>query len=149
MWPMRPQQAEIDFAAGLPQAEAPAPVGSEAASDQALTSLVRAGRRPGDVRGRRRLAVDKLAGNVPLGADAPNKTARKIIGGGGVLLDVLRSAFLALLSAPMGATLLYLGVGNELNAWMAGLGALLLVLGVYSGRQLVLSVRRFRAILRA
>ena len=79
--PTRPQQPELDLAAGLPEAEASALAGSEA--------------------------------------------------------------------APMGATLLYLAIGNELNAWMAGLGALLLVLGVYSSRQLVRSVRRFRAIVRA
>lgn len=149
LWPRAPQLPEIDFAAGLPQADAAAPAGSETAANQALTSLVRAGRRPGDLRGRLSLAFDKRAGNVPLGVDAPNKTLRKFIGGGGVLLDALRNAVLFVLCTPMGATLVYLGVRGDPNVWMAGLGTLLLIVGIVCGRLLFRAVRRLRAVLRA
>jgi len=149
LWPARPQQPEIDLAAALPQAEASAPAGSAAARDQALTTLIREGRRPGDVRGRLRLAFDKLVGDVPLGADAPNKTARKIIGSGAALLATLRHAFFALLSAPMGVMLLYVGLHGSFNLLNAGLGAVLLAVGVYCGWLFVRAWRRLRAILRA
>ena len=37
---------------------------------------IREGRRPKDLKGRMRLAVDKLSGAAPRGVDAPNKTVR-------------------------------------------------------------------------
>jgi hypothetical protein len=55
-----------------------------------VTRLIREGRRPEDLKGRMRLAADKLSGPAPLGVDAPNTTVRKVLGGAGSRLLVLK-----------------------------------------------------------
>ena len=149
LWPTRPQSPEVELAAQLPEAAEPAPVGSAAARDQALTTLIREGRRPTDVASRMKLAFDKLAGDAPLGIDAPNKTVRKWIGGSGALLGVVRYAFLGMMLSLAGAAMVWFGLRVGFNGQMAGIGALLLAGGLWCDWQFVRSLRELRAILRA
>lgn len=90
LWPPAPSQAEIDFAATVPEASAPAEPGSAQAQDDELTRMLREGvQSDGTMRGNALLAFDKAAGAVPAGADAPTRTLRKLISGSHELLGVV------------------------------------------------------------
>ena len=77
-------------------------------------------------------AFDKLSGNAPLGVDAPNKTLRKLIGGGGVPARRPEQCISRLAVRTDGTTLICLGLRQNLNVWMAGLGLMLLAVGIFS-----------------
>ncbi len=110
-----------------------------------ITRLMQEGRRPDDAEGRAGLLRDKVAGKVPLGVDAPNKTARKVIGGGGHLLVVLRYGLFGLLAVVFGALFIWAGTNERFDGKTTGIGVAVLLVGVF------LLTRAFRAwqILRA
>jgi hypothetical protein len=99
-----------------------------------ITCLIQDGRRPEHLKGRTQLATDKLRGNVPLGVDAPNKTVRKIIGGGGSLLVILKYGFLGLLGVILGPLFLWVGFRGRFDIKVVGIAAL--VLGIFALRRL-------------
>jgi hypothetical protein len=97
-----------------------------------VTRLIQEGRRPEDFKGRAQLAADKLLGNVPLGVDAPNKTARKIIGGGGSLFIVIKYGFFGLLAVILGALFLWAGSNDQFDIKVVGIGVAALLLGIFA-----------------
>ena len=114
-----------------------------------VTRMVREGVKPETVRDRLNLAGDKLVGNVPLGVDAQNKTARKVIGGGGELLAAIKFGVFGGLLALLGALFMLVGFSGEV-AWQAvGLGLVMLALGLWSLRAGYHAWRNFRAISKA
>jgi hypothetical protein len=114
-----------------------------------VTRLIQEGRRPQDFKGRARLAADKFLGNVPLGVDAPNKTARKIIGGGGSLFIVIKYGFFGLLAVLLGALFLWAGCNAPFDIKVVGIGAALLVLGILGLRRAWRAWQVLQAISRA
>lgn len=148
LWPTRPTPAEIAFAASLPEAKTPEP-GSPEAADADLTSMVRAGVVNARPRGRLALALKQLSGEVPLGVGAPTRGLRKTIGGGGELLVVLRDGFFGLVLALLGAVFLWATWRVPVYWTGIGLGAAMLLAGVWLLRSAWRAQRRFRAILRA
>jgi hypothetical protein len=114
-----------------------------------ITRLVRDGVRPEGLKGRLDLAVDKALGNVPLGVDAPNKTVRKMIGGGWELLHVLKFGFFGGLSSLFGIAFLYVGLAGKSGFVVPAVGAVLLVLGIWCLRAAREAYRSLRAISKA
>ena len=114
-----------------------------------LTRAVREGVRPEGKKERLKLAADKLAGNVPMGIDAPNKTLRKTIGGAGELLHLLKYGFMGLILFLAGAAFLYVGVSGELNLTTLTLGVALLLLGIWGLRSAYRAGRNLRSISKA
>jgi hypothetical protein len=148
-WPVRPSATEIAFAATRPEAALPPKPGTVAAEEQDLTQRVRHGVFADSVSGGLRLAAGKLAGNVPLGSDAPTKPLRKLIGGGGELLELLRYAALGLILALFGAMMLWVGLSDGPDWKMLGIGAALLGISVWPLRGARAALRNLRAIARA
>jgi hypothetical protein len=97
-----------------------------------VTRLIQEGRRPEDFKGRAQLAADKLLGNAPLGVDAPNKTARKIIGGGGSLFIVIKYGFFGLLAVILGALFIWAGSNDQFDIKVVGIGVAALLLGIFA-----------------
>lgn len=148
LWPTRPTPAEIAFAASLPEARTPQP-GTPEDADADLTALVRTGVVGNHPRGRFALALKQLSGEVPLGVDAPTRGLRKTIGGGGELLVVLRDGFFGLVLALLGPLFIWASWRAPVY-WMGiGLGAALLLAGLWLLRAAWRAQRRLRAILRA
>ena len=114
-----------------------------------ITRLVRDGVRPEDLKGRLNLTVDKALGNVPLGVDAPNKTVRKLIGGGWELLHVLKFGFFGVLSSLLGIAFLYVGLAGKSGFVVPAVGAVLLILGIWCLRAAREAYRALRAISKA
>jgi hypothetical protein len=114
-----------------------------------VTRLVQEGRRPEDIKGRAQLAVDKLRGNVPLGVDAPNKTARKVIGGGGSLFVVLKYGFFGTLAVILGGLFVWAGWSDRFNLKTVGIGVAGLLLGGYALVRAYRALQVFKAISRA
>jgi len=114
-----------------------------------VTRLIQEGRRPQDFKGRTRLAADKLLGNVPLGVDAPNKTARKVIGGGGSLFIVFNYGFFGLLAVLLGALFVWAGCNAQFDIKVVGIGVALLVLGIFGMRRAWRAWQVLQAIARA
>jgi hypothetical protein len=148
-WPVRPSTTEIDFAAMRPEAALPHAPGTAAAREYAFQERVRQGVFADSMRDGLRLAAGKLAGNVPLGINAPTKGLRKLIGGGGELLELLRYAGLSLILGLFGAMLLWLGFADEPNWKMLGIGAALLGVSFWPARGARAALRNLRAIARA
>jgi hypothetical protein len=119
------------------------------AKEEELARLVREGVHPEGVKDRMKLAVDKLAGNVPLGVDAKNKTARKVIGAGGELLGVFKFGFLGGVLTLLGGLFVYAGLGSALEWKTLGIGVLVLAIGLWALRAAYTAWRNFRAISRA
>jgi hypothetical protein len=113
-----------------------------------LALTIRHGVAPTTVRAGLPLAADKFTGRVPLGADAPTKTLRKVLGGGGELLELLRSLMFGLLALIIGAALIWVGcqlptsTDNQLTSenWCAPW--LLPKLGPFCPKQLQLGLLR-------
>jgi hypothetical protein len=114
-----------------------------------VTRLIQEGRRPQDFKGRARLAADKLLGNVPLGVDAPNKTARKVIGGGGSLFIVIKYGFFGLLGVMLGALFIWAGCNSHFDIKVVGIGVALLLLGIFALRRAWRAGQVLKAISRA
>jgi hypothetical protein len=148
-WPVRPAATEIAFAAARPEAALPPEPGTAAAEEYALTQRVRQGVFADSMSDGLRLAAGKLAGNVPLGINAPTKPLRKWIGGGGELLELLRFAVLGLFLALFGALMLWAGFSDGPNWKMLGIGAGLLGISVWPLRGARAALRNLRAIARA
>jgi hypothetical protein len=147
-WPSQPSQKEIDFAATRPEMSLPEP-GTAAAEDDALTRTVRRGVVVDSMEDGLRLAANKLAGNVPLGVDAPTKGLRKIIGGGGALLEVIRCAGLGLFFLFFGILFLWAGLRDQTNWKTLGFGAAFVGGSVWLLRDARRALRKWRAIARA
>ena len=96
-----------------------------------------------------KLAGDKFMGNVPMGVDASSKPARKIIGSAAELLSVLKFGLLGGMSALFGVAFLYVGFIGSFDLKAAGVGAVMLVIGVVALRACSRAWRNFRAISRA
>jgi hypothetical protein len=148
-WPVRPSAMEIAFAGTRPEAALDVKPGTAAAEQETLTQRVRHGVFADSVSGGLRLAAGKLAGNVPLGINAPTKPLRKLIGGGSELLELLRYAALGLILALIGALLLWVSLSGEPDWKMLGIGAALLGISVWPLRGARTALRNLRAITRA
>jgi hypothetical protein len=114
-----------------------------------ITRLIQEGRRPEDLKGRARLAADKMMGNVPLGVDAPNKTARKVIGGAGSLFTVIKYGFFGLLAVILGALFIWAGCNGQFDMKVTGIGLAVLLLGVFGVWRALRAWRVLKAISRA
>lgn len=104
---------------------------SSSHSDE-VTRLIQEGRRPEDFKGRAQLAADKLRGKVPLGVDAPNKTSRKVIGGAGSLLRVLRHGFIGLLCVFLGSLFVWAGSNGQKDLKVIGTGIVVVAVGIFA-----------------
>jgi hypothetical protein len=93
-----------------------------------VTRLIREGRKADDLQEGVGLAVDKLTRAVPLGVGAPNKTARKVIGGAASLLHVLRSALGAVLALLLAAGFFWVAFTAHFDLKMFSFGAIALVI---------------------
>jgi hypothetical protein len=100
--------------------------------DDEVRRFIQEGRRPEDFKGRAQLVADKLLGNVPLGVDAPNKTARKVIGGGGSLFIVIKYGFFGLLAVILGALFIWAGCNGQFDIKVVGIGVAALLLGIFA-----------------
>lgn len=140
---------ELAFAAAVPQADTAADPATPEGEAQALTEAVRHGVSTDSAAAGLRLAAVKLAGNVPLGVDAPTRGLRRLIGGGGELLNVVRSAFVGLAAAVLGAGFVWAGALAGPDWRLLGLGALLIAASGWLLRGALRALRKLRAILRA
>jgi hypothetical protein len=114
-----------------------------------VTRAVREGIRPDTVKGRMELFGDKLTGKVPLGVDAKDKTTRKVIGGGGKLLTVVRFGLFGVISTVFGGLFLWAGLNSGFDAKVAGTGVVVLALGLFCLLRAYRAWGMFRAITRA
>jgi hypothetical protein len=114
-----------------------------------VARFVRDGVKPEDVKERLQLAADKLAGNVPLGADASSKSLRKGIAGSAELLAIIGHGLFGLLLVVLGALFLSVGLQAHFNLDIFSIGALLLILGMWSLRAARRAARNLRAISKA
>ncbi|WP_291987643.1 hypothetical protein [Luteitalea sp.] len=148
LWPARTAPAEVALAASLPEAVLPAP-GTPAADEADVTAMVRSGVVRDDPRGRLSLALQQLSGEVPLGVDAPTRRLRKVIGGGGELLAVVRAGLFGFVLIVLGSGFIWASLQSPVS-WMGlGLGAVMLGAGVWLLRAAWRAQRRLRAIMRA
>jgi hypothetical protein len=148
LWPTRPTPAELAFAASLPEAARHEP-GSPQADAADYAAMVRRGIVRDDPLGRLSLAAKQLAGEVPLGVDAPTRGLRKAIGGGGELLAVLRDGFIGMIFTVLGPAFIWASWHDPIYWTGVGIGAALLAAGLWLLRMAWRSQRRLRAILRA
>lgn len=93
--------------------------------------LIREVRRPRDVKGRLRLAVDKLRGDGPFDVDAPSQSARQVIGGAAVLLLVLRYSFMGFTAVVFGSLFIWAGCYGQLELKVVAIGVALLAIGAF------------------
>jgi hypothetical protein len=114
-----------------------------------ITRLIQEGRRPEDLKGRARLAADKLVGNAPLGVDAPNKTARKVIGGAGSLFTVIKYGLFGLLAVIFGVLFIWAGCNGNFDVKVVGIGLAVLLLGVFGVWRALRAWRILKVIARA
>ena len=96
-----------------------------------------------------KLGLAKLSGDVPMGVDAPTKGLRKTIGGGWELLHLLKYGFLSAFLLLAGGLFLWAGTHEKIDLKLLGVAAILLVLGLISGRWAVRAGRNLRAITKA
>jgi hypothetical protein len=101
------------------------------------------------VRGGLALAAGKLSGRIPMGADAPTKTLRKVIGGGGELLEVLRSGFFGILGLVLGPLFLWAGFSGAIQWSLIGLGFGCLIVAAVLLRSAARAFRNLLTIRRA
>jgi hypothetical protein len=111
-----------------------------------MTDAVREGITPRSGLGGLRLGVEKLAGAVPMGIDAPSKGMRKAIGGGWELLSVLRYGFLALVLLIIGVACCYLGARGPFEIEVLALGVGSLALAALFARWTLKAARNLRSI---
>ena len=114
-----------------------------------VTRLIQEGRRPEDLKGRAQLAADKLRGKVPLGADAPNQTTRKVIGGAGSLLKVLRYGFIGLLCVCFGLLFVWAGSNGQKDLKVIGTGVVVVAFGIFALNRAWVAWKILKAISRA
>jgi hypothetical protein len=114
-----------------------------------VTRLIREGRRPEDLKGRMRLAVDKLSGAAPLGVDAPNKTVRKVLGGAGSVLVVLRFGIAGVLALVFAGLFTWGAFIGRFDVKMLGYGAVALVVAALCLRKAWRACGTVKAIARA
>jgi hypothetical protein len=123
--------------------------GTTVMEQEEFTRMVREGVGPEGVKDRMKLFGDKLAGNAPLGVDAPNKTARKVIGAGGQLFAVLKYGFLGGMLALCGALFVYAGFQGEFQIKVVAIGGAMLGAGLWALRTAHRAWQKFRAVSRA
>jgi hypothetical protein len=123
--------------------------GRNAQEHEEITRMVREGVRPEGVKDRMKLFGDKLAGNAPLGVDAPNKTARKVIGAGGKLFAVLKYGFLGGMFSLCGTLFVYAGFHGEFQIKVVAIGGAMLGVGLWALRTAQRAWQQFRAVSRA
>jgi hypothetical protein len=118
-------------------------------AEHELTRRIREGVRPAGFRERLALAFDKWTGAMPLGVDAPNRTARKWIAGSAELLELLRAGMLGALASALGVLLLALTMIGDRDLFLLGVGGGLLAVGVWCLRLARRAYRNLRAITQA
>jgi len=118
------------------------------AEEDALTRLVREGVRPEGPGERVDLSLRKLAGELPLGVDAPSKALRKTIGGGGELLALVKFGFLGVFLSGVGLLFVALGAIGGFEWTLVGVGAVSSAVGAASLRSAYQALRNLRAISR-
>jgi len=111
-----------------------------------IARLVRDGVKPENAKDNLQLMADKLAGNVPLGVDASSKGLRKGIAGSAELLSLIKFGVFGLLLVVFGAMFLFVGLHGQFNVDLFSIGALLLILGIWSLREARKAGRNLRAI---
>ena len=99
--------------------------------------------------GRAQLAADKLRAKVPLGVDAPNKTTRKVIGGAGSLLKVLRYGFIGLLCVFLGSLFVWAGSNGQKDLKVIGTGVVVVAFGIFALNRAWVAWKILKAISRA
>ena len=114
-----------------------------------VTRLIQEGRCPEDLKGRAQLAADKLRAKVPLGVDAPNKTTRKVIGGAGSLLKVLRYGFIGLLCVFLGSLFVWAGSNGQKDLKVIGTGVVVVAFGIFALNRAWVAWKILKAISRA
>jgi hypothetical protein len=114
-----------------------------------IARLARDGVKPKTAKERLQLGAEKLAGNVPLGVDASSKGLRKGIAGSAELLSLIKFGVFGLLLVVFGAMFLFVGLHGQLNVDLFSIGALLLILGIWSLREARKAGRKLRAISKA
>lgn len=144
-WPRAAGAAELRFI------ESVAPESARPQSpDQAhLTKMIREGVNANTLREGLAMAAGKLSGRIPMGADAPSKTMRKAIGGGGELLELLRSGFFGVLGLILGPLFIWVGVQGVVAWNLIGIGAGALLVALLCLRSAVRAFRNLRTISRA
>jgi len=115
-----------------------------------LTRLVQEGvPKPQGFKEALKLTGDKLAGRVPLGADASNKTVRKTLAGGSELLAVVKFSFLGSVLVLLGAFFLWAGFSGGLNSQTLGVGVVVVLLGGWCLKTAIGAFQRLQSIRRA
>jgi hypothetical protein len=111
-----------------------------------LTELIRAGssQQPG-----LGMAVKKLTGEVPMGADAPSKGLRKGITGAWELLSVVKYGFGTVFFLLFGGVFTYFGVVPAFAPTLFAFGIGGLALSALSARWTLHAARNLRSIARA
>lgn len=143
--PSQVQEMNTSFtaAATAPQAL------SDARAEDDLTRLVRTGLHSLDMKERLNVAANKLAGRTPLGITASSKAARKLIGGAGELLALLKYSLSGIAMVLLGAAGLFTGISGtrDRTVLAGGLGAF--ILGVVALRRAYRASRNLRSISKA
>ena len=106
------------------------PLRPDPAQHEDIARQIREGRHPEDFRGRAQLAADKLRGRAPMGVDAPNKTARKAIGGGAKLFVVLKYGFIGILFVILGGLFTWAGCYQTFEPKTFFIGLAIVVVGL-------------------
>lgn len=144
-WPRSATAAELTFIGGIKVAACP----SLSPEQARLAKTIRDGVGANTLREGVAMAAGKLSGRIPLGADAPTKALRKVIGGGGELLELLRSGFFAILGLLLGPMFLWVGLTGVIQWGLIGLGFGCLVMAVFLLRIAARAFRNLRTITRA
>ena len=144
-WPRSPTAAELAFISAIKTADR-APLSPEQAR---LTQAIRDGVSANTLREGVAMAAGKLSGRIPLGADAPTKALRKVIGGGGELLELLRSGFFGILALLLGPLFLWVGFSGVVQWSLIGLGFGCLIVAAVLLRSAARAFRNLRTITRA
>ncbi len=92
------------------------------------------------------LALDKLRGKVPLGADASSKGMRKTLAGLSELLALLKHGFAAAIFLVLGVALVYVSVKDSAGLVLLGTGLVCLAFGTLSAVWATEAFKNLRAI---
>ena len=144
-WPRSAPEAELNFIRSI-KVDSVASLPPEQAR---LAATIRDGTSANTIREGVAMAAGNLSGRIPLGADAPTKLLRKTIGGGGELLELLRSGFLSLMGLLLGPVFLWVGFSGVIQWSVVAIGFGLLGVGVFLLRAAVRAFRNLRTIMRA
>ena len=95
------------------------------------------------------LALDKLRGKVPLGADASSKAMRKTLAGASELLALLKHGLAAAIFLVLGAAVVYVAVKDSAGLVLLGTGLGCLAIGALTAKWAAEALKNLRAITKA